>query len=233
MKQPGANVSEKCEFHANTVEHAKAGYHNAQDIIKFIDAKTGAVTGIGTLAIGGVWGIIGFYFDLNAEVRNIVTNYAPLYIPGIFIGVSLLAGVIALAFSMLSLIARGPTSESTVLFPFVPPDNELNFEYYDQLSHGMTQNQILTEYRIQIHTVGTILRKKMKWHRRAVLLLLIQLGAFAFTPFTSVGYSLARKYFALETEAPILVTPSLSACDTLLHPPANAPNNSTGSANGE
>ena len=233
MKHSSKDEAENNTRNSLTIEHAKDGYHNAQDIIKFIDAKTGAVTGLVTLTIGGAWGIIAFYFDLNADARNIIASFAPIYIPGIFIGTSLLVGVIALAFSMLSLIARGPTADATVLFPYVPPDEESNRDYYWQLSQEMSQTQILNEYRIQVHTVGVILSKKIKWHRIAVWLLLVQLGVMALTPLSPIAYSCVRYMIATKSVSPTWVSPSLSASDTRSHPPPNAANNSTDPATAE
>lgn len=229
MKHPADNndqSAEKVDW-SGTLEHAKAGYQNAQDIIKFIDTKTGAVTGLSTLIIGGVFGIITWYFGLEVDLRTTILNSHAFFWASVLLGISLFAGFLSLISSLHSLVARCPCGP-TILFPYVTKKQEKDPGFYRQITDGMSSAHIRDEYRQQILTVGKILREKIRWHRCAVRMLFYQLNILIIAA-SLIGMKFVVKSIVTEKSQP----PAPAVNDIRPPPPSNAASNSTDSANGK
>ena len=240
-----------------TLEHAKAVYQNGQDINKFIDTKTGAVTGLCTLGIGGIFGLVTWYFQLDDANRDLfLKTIHPCSAAVWLLAVSALAGVGSLSSSLCSLIARPPhTSTLTILFPCLrkttgkwsrfcktcmdlfrrnekneKPWDEVRQFYKDRIVGGMTPEQVRTDYYDQILNVGVILRKKMVWHWLAVACLMLQLVAAGFSAFL-ICCDIASHSPHVGPCATICAAPVSSSDGTPLPlPPFREPSNPTNSA---
>jgi len=209
-----------------TLDHAKTGYQNAQDIIKFIDTKTGAVTGLCTLAIGGVLGLVTWFFGLEEGCRLLVLNiFHPCVAAIVLLGLSPIAGAGSLVFSLLSLIARSPlTSGQTVLFPCLKKTggewDGISQSYKNKIVAGMTATEIRDEYHDQILNVGIIVQKKIARHRWAVGFLMLQLGLLAAAA-SVLCFGMGVRSAAIQPGATVCVAPVSSGPDIPLPPPAS------------
>jgi hypothetical protein len=168
-----------------TLEHVRNGYQNAQDTIRFVDTKTGAVIGLSTLALGGFFGILTWFFGLEMECRQyVLATIRPSTASLVLMGFSSGAGSLALFFSLRSLVARPPLAICcSVLFPFLKKQPKTWNYTIDILKQkilgGMTGEEIRTEYCDQMLNVGVIVERKICWHRRAVWALTAQLVLLA------------------------------------------------------
>jgi len=103
------------------IEHAKAAYSNAQDVIKFVDTKTGVMTGVLTITTGIPLAI--FHFLISQKSNEAATIFRWLYESGristILVCVSAAAmclgfilGVASLLAATSGLMARRPRTAS-------------------------------------------------------------------------------------------------------------------------
>ena len=180
-KKASAHTDENTlENFENTFEHLKAGYANAQEIIKFIDTKTSFLTGASALVIGFVMEALKQYIvQVPPNIKHDFDSHPYLVCVLMVLGeLSLLAGGICIWCSVLSLIARPPTKKlkrnCTILFPFYS-GKPSERDYCAKVSQGLTDKEILKEYEAQIWNVGLILQKKLFRHRWAGKMFLIQL----------------------------------------------------------
>lgn len=171
------NFNEKFE---RTLEHLKAGYSNAQEIIRFVDTKTSFLTGAATLTTGFILEAARQYAEMSGNIKQ---NFAiHPYLSCVLISVgqyALFFGGLCIWCCVLSLIARPPVRKSkrgsAVLFPFYQ-GSQPEQDYITSASQGLTRKQILKEYEAQIWNVGLILQKKVVRHRWASIMLLLQLA---------------------------------------------------------
>lgn len=172
------------------MEHLRTSHANVQDVIKFVDTKTGALTGLVTLVLAFpfflVQYITGDSFDANKWNNPFpsVPNLPAVSLT--FLGMSLLGGISSIYCSMNSLIARPPASwlkpkatpmnNFCILFPFYTPNqtNEAH-EYFSKIVSGITQKELLTEYQHQAVQLGRIVERKIRWHRWAARMFTVQL----------------------------------------------------------
>src|ERR1044071_91450 len=64
------------KFLEDTLLHAKEGYRNTQDVIKFVDTKTAVVTGLSTLAAGALVTVVKWVIEADGESRANMTQIA-------------------------------------------------------------------------------------------------------------------------------------------------------------
>jgi hypothetical protein len=167
-----------------TLRHVETGYRNAQDIIKFLDAKAGAVAGFALVGIGLVLQVVKEFFEAKPEEKEpILAMFAQYSFPFLAVAisaiVSLVAGVISIWCVVRCITARPPKDiglslKHTFLFPFCE-DEKTAKEYYKRIHDGLTAKEIAAEYEEQILQVGLIKCKKIKWIRRAANYFLVQL----------------------------------------------------------
>lgn len=162
---------------ASGLEHAKEGYKNAQEIIRFVDTKVGVFTGFAVLGIGFVLQILKEFFSLPDSIRIQILSIFPehqiwLYMILLILAGSLFCGIYSLWHGIAALVARPPrpNSKPTILFPFYS-ESESDWEDAKQcvskIKSGLTEEQIAREYEIQILNVGSILCKKVDFSRKA------------------------------------------------------------------
>ena len=168
-----------------TLDHAKDGYRNAQEVIKFIDTKTAVVTGLSTLLGGFLLLVLKWSVELNG---NLTPNLGQLTSAHLCLAtcfyflvlVSLLAAVLCLCAAVWSVIARArPTNLEnafTVLFPFYRRrDAAEACRQFERKLGGMTKTEIIKEYEDQLRIVGMILGQKLKHIRISSIALVVQI----------------------------------------------------------
>jgi hypothetical protein len=171
------------------LEHARDGYRNAQDVIKFVDTKSTIVTGLSTLFAGFLiasakWSIESSPSShSNFERLSQAHPYFAFLIFGSII-VSLVAAMICLTAAVWSVVARlrpgNLNSEFTVLFPMYSEGDELRAKrYFRRQLQGMQRSDVLEEYEDQLRVVGMILCRKLRHNRIACIALLVQVASVA------------------------------------------------------
>jgi len=162
----------KCDFDQK-LDLLKTGYCNAQDIIKFIDAKNGVISGFVTLAIGGTLALIMWVFE-NAEAaaKNIPVVLAHDHSVVIAAGFSIALGAVSLFCCLRSIIGRAPPENLfRILFPCFTLAMLNNAKVnYRHLANSLTEEMILEEYVEQLAAVGQIIFKKLYWHRFSLIM---------------------------------------------------------------
>ncbi len=152
-----------------TVEHARAGYANAQDVIKFIDTKSGVVTGLITVMLGLPFVVIQWLAeqgdDAMLSLRRI-SEQSPVWSCAslVVLVLGLFSGLIALWSALHGLLPRSPAGRAavTVLFPMFDPQKgkARARRSLARLPRGLSHKQILREYQHQLFRVGQILHEK-------------------------------------------------------------------------
>lgn len=172
-----------------TLEHARKGQGNAQDIIKLIDTKNSVFIGLSTLAAGFVFGLLKWSLELPRDKGNLVsilTVYPSarfwLLLP---VGVTFLAALFCIGACVWSTIAHARPEhlrrKFTVLFPAYPERSAESARgyFHECMEKGMSRADILAEYEDQLRVLGLILGKKLKHHQRAAVAFLIRLVTVA------------------------------------------------------
>lgn len=153
----------------DTLEHAKAGYANAQEVIRFIDTKAGAVIGLATLTMGVP--VVTFQwlasqngwsdFSFHALTRQ---SHWPCTVAAIAGGFGMIFGVLVIISALLVLRARSPFKKShiTVLFPMYDAKTHITRAHrvFSKIRSGMSRKEVAREYEMQIRRVGAILDEK-------------------------------------------------------------------------
>ena len=151
----------------NTIKHAELGLTNTQNTIAFIDKKVAA--GITMILV-----ILGFIYPRNivgATVVDICHGIIPLdWYAVIFMILLCMTGVtmgMALRNVYMTIFPRPPNRKGRwVLFPYSVgnADNEVLYkELNEKLGNGgMTEKEILDEFRDQLSILGDIQAKKMR-----------------------------------------------------------------------
>lgn len=167
-----------------TLDHVKVAYANAQETIRFIDTKAGALTGLLTLAVGlPIW-VVQWLSEQQAEdaALHVGLDKCEPYI--LIIGFlawscGIMAGVISLWLVLDCISARLPSRrrKSVVLFPMVSGHHSA-YAIARRLTAGMSTQNIIGEYRTQCLRVGAILAKKVIKFNRAMLWFKAQIAAY-------------------------------------------------------
>lgn len=226
------------------IKHAETGYKNAQDIIKFMDTKSGVIAGFAFVGIGFVLQVAKEFLSIPTEMRSLVIDQFkshPVWAYVIFAIalVSLAAGVACVWCVVRCVTARPPHITSnlkhTFLFPFYGTksrDLDCAMAYYAKVKIGLTAAEIAAEYEIQLLNVGAILCKKITWHRRAANAFLLQLALLttAGAVFLSCFFLFNGSPHAL-AQQPAASAPTFSTSNTPPPPlPARVPSNPTPSS---
>ena len=171
------------------LEQARAGYTNAQEVIRFVDGKSNVLIGLSTLASGFLIALIKWSLDAPADsLRNFerLVEIFPYETWGIYaaVVVSLLSSVFCLGAAVCSVIARVRPcelkNEITVLFPAHGKRRERAAQaFFEKRMAGMTKAEILQEYQDQLRVVGLILWRKLKHNRYASIALVVQVIGIA------------------------------------------------------
>ncbi len=168
--------------------HAKDGYANAQETIRFVDTKAGALIGLVTILTGFPVLVAQWVLDKEAShpfsFQNLYTTH-PKTSACLFFCLfgSLICGLISLYCALDAITAR-PTSHkvkkcrkirATVLFPINGGTKDTAY-LVRAAREGMTNRDVALEYGAQLVRVGSILNKKIKYLRCSVSCFKAQLG---------------------------------------------------------
>jgi hypothetical protein len=163
--------------------HAKDGYKNAQEIIRFIDTKASFFAGSAIVLLGFTMQLLKQYFELPASLKAQLEAVADVH-PICFccltwiIASSMLSGVLSVWSSLFCLVGRPPKRNlayvPTILFPFFK-GNQNEREVCKNRCTGMTEEELSKEYECQIWNVGVILFQKIRRNRWAAWMLLAQI----------------------------------------------------------
>lgn len=180
---PVANLSDEAAKRERAILHAKDGYKNAQEIIRFIDTKSTFFAGSSILLLGFTLQVIKQYFELPASMQEQLKTaadnhpYCFCMING-FVVLSLLLGILCIWSCIFSLVGRPPLRNmehiNTILFPFfrgAPEERNVCRKVGD----GMTDVDVAKEYECQLWNVGMILQRKVRRNRWAAWTLLAQI----------------------------------------------------------
>ena len=161
------------------LEHAKAAYANAQEIIRFVDNKTSILTGLIVVTTAFPISVLHWCLQNDNGVIKKVLALHPCLIWWAWGGLALAiaAGGVALLFTMASLVPRNPANGFTVLFPLHKDSQKVEFEnLLLTLKGGYSQDDRIAEYAKQIQDVGLILYRKTHRQRCAVRAFQTEMG---------------------------------------------------------
>ncbi|MDZ4816340.1 MAG: hypothetical protein SGI71_08755 [Verrucomicrobiota bacterium] len=173
------------------LKHARQGYVNLQDIIRFTDMKTGFLLIVVILL---TFALLFFPVCIMFVQAIMESSLLPkgrmdkgLMLLFWFGGVAF--GFLAFINALMSLVARTPNTRGpfmsspllkgvTTLFCVYSEKNyEEAQECVDRLSDNFTGAMSLEEYKRQILVVGAILSNKIKYHRLAIIYIALQSAA--------------------------------------------------------
>lgn len=172
------------------MEHLRASHSNVQDVIKFVDTKTGALTGLVTLLSTFPFLILRYFTGDSFDVtkwKNPFPDHSDFPLIGLsLLALSLAGGIASIYCSLMSLTARPPSrwikpttkhkDQFCILFPFYTPKQaEHAHEYFSKIVSGITEQELLTEYVHQMEQLGSIIERKVRWHRLAAAGFCVQL----------------------------------------------------------
>lgn len=167
----------------STLKHVEIGYKNAQDIIKFLDTKSGVIAGFAFAGIGFILQSLKEIIALKDPVKSaLLSMFGQYSYPTCLLFsatiVSLFAGVASIWCVVRCVTARPPEKVSklqhTFLFPFCDKISAAQ-EYYKRIHTGIDLAGVADEYEHQILNVGSITCKKITWNRRAANFFLVEL----------------------------------------------------------
>jgi len=190
--QPAAQ-SPDCSHDNDTVEqtlaHAKAGYKNAQEVIKFVDTKAAVITGLSTVTAGFLLATLKWSIESHGVSRPrlyqvTATHTCAAVFFYVFVVLSLLSLLVCLAAAVWSVIARSRPrnleNAFTILFPiYRRRDATQACRTFERKLKGMSKSDILTEYEDQLRIVGMILGKKLKHIRISCIAILVQMTSLS------------------------------------------------------
>ncbi len=170
------------------LEITKAGYANAQDVIKFIDTKASIATGLITLAIGASLLVTQWLAEREATSHfcpNVVATRSPTLwlLAQMFLVVGTGAGALALHWAIATIRPRMRTGRSrfAILFPQYDPSQHraAAVRTLAKLNPNFTREGELREYKSQLLNVGAALFAKMSNLKRSLGYMEFQFLAYA------------------------------------------------------
>jgi hypothetical protein len=169
----------------DTLAHAKAGYQNAQEVIKFVDTKTAVVIGLSTLTGGFLLAVLKWSIESDGVSRPTLYQITAAHpcatvLFYLFVAASLCSALVCLAAAVWSVIARARPQNLenafTILFPIYRRRNAAAAcSTFERKLKGMSRSEVLMEYEDQLRIVGMILGQKLKHIRISCIAVLIQI----------------------------------------------------------
>lgn len=147
-----------------TIEHARFGLSNTQNTIAFVDKKV-------AMGVAVVSAVLGFVYPrdmVGSKIKEVCSDLSNIdWYPIVFLIVMIsvaISVILALWHAYKTIFPRTPTrSGHWVLFPFTDKDNDsLHTAIGNKFAgSGMTDRDILNEFRDQLSILGFIQAKKM------------------------------------------------------------------------
>lgn len=168
---------------SSSLDHAKAGYANSQEVIRFLDTKAGALIALATGAIAFGVLTVKWFLELGAtsslSVAWFVQNSPHLFcFAACAVCLGVLVGAIAIWCCLHSLNARPPKFDRAhgkrppILFPLFNPKDRTQLRSahrsFARLRRPLHGREIAAEYELQLRRIGTILHEKVCCLRSAV-----------------------------------------------------------------
>jgi hypothetical protein len=192
------DTPEKKDDFQRTWQHAKDAHQNVQSVIRFVDTKSSVLVAIQAVLTAAIVSFPFIILRLSNEGKETliaaIQDHAWITCWGPLIWLlTLILGIASLICSLLSVIARKPNyitpfgnrnaselaegiPDQVVLFPVGGKDKvKETAEAVYQLSNGISDSRIIREYERQLLILGAILESKIRWHRRAVGLLIFHI----------------------------------------------------------
>ena len=116
MSDSGTSIADEDRIALN-IEHAKTAYTNAQDVIKFVDTKTGVMTGVLTITTGIPLAVFHFVVSNNSNETATIFRWLHesgliakilVYISAAALCAGFIFGVVSLLAATSGLMARRP-----------------------------------------------------------------------------------------------------------------------------
>ena len=198
LVRPNTYMSEEArDKHESLQEHASVGYANAQETIRFLDTKAGALIGLVTIVTGLPLLVMQWILDKddsNALCLSSLQGNHPILtnILAVILFAGLAAGVTSLWCALEVTIARPASHKrksckhacskhhshkrrASILFPVGGTYNDRAY-ILRKASTGLTTNEINREFGAQLLRVGNITGKKVRYLRNAVKAFQVQLA---------------------------------------------------------
>jgi hypothetical protein len=164
-------IPEQQEQHLRDAwEHARTSHANIQETIKFLDTKSGIITGL--VSISAALPISVLHWIATTTDSKLLDKFSCYECLGKITFLLILASIAfaaaTIVYSIRSLLARTAPGESTLLFAIHPanPSQQLR-KKLDQLPEGLPLHEILKEYSNQLYDLGAILYLKGVYHRHS------------------------------------------------------------------
>lgn len=168
-----------------TIEHAKTGHATVQQVIPFIDTKTGVLLTYSFAALLGPFWLMQAIFGADCmSASKLQTNYQHnhscfIVVAGV-VSISVISWALCVYACLQSVSPRRPPpnleKRHLILFPYIAiseiPQVKIR---YNKLSAGLSDNEILGEYEVQLLRIGLICHQKIYWHRFACHAFMAQL----------------------------------------------------------
>ena len=165
-----------------TIEHARMGLTNTQNTIAFVDKKIAMGISVISVILGFVYprGMVGRAIAKVCRDSVFIDWFSVVFL--FAVGFAIITVALALFHAYKTIFPRTPTRNGNwVLFPFTVKDDDTLYTAINNkfAGSGMTDRDILNEFRDQLSILGYIQAKKMS-HCKATFQ---WLGWFSFALF--------------------------------------------------
>lgn len=198
---------------ANSLEAAKSGYQNAQEVVRFIDTKVGVALALLVFLIPAPLAFVGWQFGLEKSTSGMIWSGFDQSTVRLFLVsvgfLSLFGGgitsIISLIYGLNCVSPRRPKSHGknglfhnewkpNVIFPmYAVKDFEAARKHFSSLLNGWDEAKILADYSDQLLEIGRILDEKLMCMRNCLswltrTLILYSLAAFMALAFLGLHF---------------------------------------------
>ena len=155
------------------IDELRAGYNNAQELIRFMDTKLAFVSTLCCAIIGGIQGTCAEICKRFFGEATTFYSWLGIIVVILFFICSI-ATVLVMIFGVLGRKKSGKTSLPSphILFPIGNPHD---LSVFKEQINSRTKDAEYNEVCYQLHSVGIILEKKMNASRWAIYFLFAQI----------------------------------------------------------
>lgn len=154
------------------IDEMRAGYNNAQELIRFIDTKLALISGLCCAVIAGFYNIC---FELyKTHFHNALTGRSLLELMFVFLFIAL--SISTQGVTLFGIWARKQQNGATSSLPHIlfPIGNTPDFGAFKQQVNSRTEDDEYAEVCCQLYSVGIILEKKINMSRISFLFFVAQ-----------------------------------------------------------
>jgi hypothetical protein len=199
----------------NSLEAAKTGYGNAQEVIRFVDTKVGAALALLVLLIPAPLVFVGWQLGLEKSNSQLIwSGFDRSFLQLWFLAsgfISLFSGGFASVVSVIHGIncvsPRAPRKHGenrlfhnewkpNVIFPiFAPKDTEAAKKHFSSLAEGWDRRKMVADYSDQLLEVGRILDEKLACMKQCFNWLKRTLFLYALSAFMALNFVVWHLYW--------------------------------------